>query len=212
MIKKIAFTTVLTYLYFASFGQSVNPTYLGISPAHFFRNTFLVHLETGYAKDKTIAILPGVILKDNGNEKLKGFQVEVQPRFYLIHPSFEALESENSIVLQPYISPYYGYFTLEREYTSYGYNPNTGQGTTKDFVRNINAHSGGIILGCRLNITNNFYVDVNAGGGFRFANIDDTIYNEDPNIFPVYEDYDIFDFDYTGITPKVGLVLGVRLH
>jgi hypothetical protein len=193
--------------------QSTKPIYLGISPTHFFRNTFLLHSEFGIAKDKTLAIFPGVILKEGVNEDLQGFQIEVQPRFYLIHPSFESMDTKyGGARLQPYIAPYYGFMDLKRNYKGYGYDPKTQLTLEKEFERNATAHSGGVLIGCRGNLTKNLYIELNAGGGFRFANIDDTITKEDPNIFPYYYDSNIFDFDYTGIAPKIGLLVGIRFH
>lgn len=196
-----------------SFGQNVKPAYLSISPSHFFRNTFLVSFEFGIGRDKTIAIMPGVILKQNGTEKYKGFQAEIQPRFYLIHPSFENMGDSKygGARLQPYVAPYYGFLSLQKDYTLYRYDPNNQTNNPKDFVRNTTAHTGGILIGCRANLTKNLFLELNAGGGFRFADIKDTVYNEDPNEFPIYEDYNIFDFDYTGITPKIGFLVGIRL-
>ena len=214
MSKNILVALLMITLANIAHSQSVQPGYLSISPSHFFRNTFLLSYETGIGKDKTIAILPGVILKQNGSEKYKGFQAEIQSRFYLLHPSFANMEESKygGARIQPYVAPYYSYMSLQKDYTLYSYNPNNPSGEAKDFERNTTAHSGGVIVGCRINFTKNLFIDFNAGGGFRFADIEDTVYAEDPNLFPIYEDYNIFDYDYTGITPKIGFLVGIRLY
>ncbi|MBK8699596.1 MAG: hypothetical protein IPN29_08640 [Saprospiraceae bacterium] len=204
---------VITLSFAASAQKSVKPGFIAISPVHFFRNTFVASFETGIGKDKTLVFMPGVVLKDSENEDLKGFVGEIHFRYYLLHPSFEGMDTKHGGArLQPYVGPYYQYTNLTKTYPGYKYDPVTGNSTKKEFERNTTAHAGGVSVGCRALLTRNLFLDLNVGGGFRFANVDDTIFDEPQGEYPYYEDYNIFDYEYTGIAPKVGFTIGIRIY
>ena len=66
----------------------------------------MVNYETGIGKDKTLVFSPGVVLKDNANESLTGFIGELQFRYYLIHPSFDYMDTKyGGVRLQPHVAP-----------------------------------------------------------------------------------------------------------
>lgn len=192
--------------------QTVNPGFLSFSPFQFFRNAFMVNYETGIGKDKTLVFSPGVVLKDNANESLTGFIGELQFRYYLIHPSFDYMDTKyGGVRLQPYVAPYYQYSSIQKELPSYYYDPQTGNGKNYDLTRDITTHAGGVLVGCRGLLTKNLFVDLGIGGGFRLSQLEDSYSIAIPPQ-PVYESYDIFDYEYRGIAPKVLFTLGIRLY
>ena len=208
--------TLIAIFMFAAFsliGQTNKPGYLGISPFHFFRNTFVATYETGIGQDKTLLFSPGVILKDNQNESISGFTGELQFRYYLIHPSFEGMDTKlGGARWQPYVAPYYQYSSISKEFPGYYYDPLGG--TSKEYTtsRDITAHAGGVLVGCRALLTKNLFVDLTVGGGFRLSDVKDSYSIVLTEPVPVYNDFDIFDYEYKGIAPKVAFTVGIRLY
>lgn len=193
--------------------QSVKPGFMGISPIHFFRNAFVASYETGIGKDKTIFIAPGVILKDNNNESLTGFTAEVQFRFYLVHPSFDKMDSKyGGARWQPYVAPYYQFNGIEKKFQSYYYDPVLSTSREYTVTRDISANAGGILFGCRAVLTRNLFADVSLGGGFRLSENNESYSINIPSSENIYNTYDIFDYEYRGIAPKFALTLGFRIY
>lgn len=198
---------------FSLLGQTVKPGFLGISPFHFFRNTFVATYETGIGQDKSVLISPGVILKDNLNESITGFLAEVQFRYYLIHPSFEGMDTKyGGARWQPYVAPYYQYTSISKEFPGYYYDPLGGLSKEYTTNRDITAHAGGVLVGCRALLTKNLFVDLTLGGGFRLSEVKDSYSIVLPEPVPVYNNFDIFDYEYKGIAPKVAFTVGIRLY
>lgn len=196
----------------AGHSQVVKPGFLAISPVHFFRNAFVATYETGIAKDKTILISPGVILKDNNNESLTGFTGEVQFRFYLVHPSFDKMDTPyGGARWQPYVAPYYQFNSIEKKFQSYYFDPVLSTSKEYTITRDITSNAGGILFGCRAVLTRNLFVDVSLGGGFRLS---DNAESNSINVpkTDIYNTYDIFDYEYRGIAPKFALALGFRIY
>ena len=192
--------------------QTVKPGFLSISPFHFFRNAFVVNYETGIGKDKTLVFSPGVVLKDNANESLTGFIGELQFRYYLVHPSFDKMDTRyGGARLQPYVAPYYQYASIQKVQPNYYYDPQTGTGSNYELTRDITSHAGGVLVGCRGLLTKNLFIDLALGGGFRLSELEDS-YSVNIPPQPVYDSFDIFDYEYRGIAPKVLFTLGIRLY
>ncbi len=70
--------------------------------------------------------------------------------------------------------------------------------------RAFNVYYGGILLGTQVFVNQIFTIDVNFGGGLRLVQIDGE------KSFSKYKN--ITSLDYSGVVPRVGLIIGIIQH
>jgi len=70
--------------------------------------------------------------------------------------------------------------------------------------RSFNVYYGGILLGTQVFVNQIFTLDINFGGGLRLVQIDGE------KSFSKYKS--ITSLDYSGVVPRVGLILGIIQH
>lgn len=70
--------------------------------------------------------------------------------------------------------------------------------------RAFNVYYGGILLGTQIFVNQIFTIDVNFGGGLRLVQIDGE------KSFSKYKS--ITSLDYSGVVPRIGLILGIIQH
>ena len=123
---------------------------------------------------------------------ITGFGIMVQPRHYLL-PNVDA-------PVGLYVAPYFSYRKVW--ITSEAYVWEGDQYITKDKIRNLDIFSAGVLIGGRLGVIKNlFSIDIYGGAGLKLSK-----YTDDSN-FTRYKR--IWDLDYSGVTPTIGLSIGI---
>ena len=158
--------------------------YIFLDPFPAFHNI----LQLGYERifmdaSKSILISVGVLVRGYNSDIEKGFSDELQFRFYL--NDLRNPGQGNKLKYAFHFSPFFAHRYIDaRSYMTYDYS---------------NSVSAGIISGMK-GTYGHFVFDIYLGGGFKksFTNKDN----------PVFESKDIFDDNFTGIRPKIGLLLG----
>ena len=174
---------------------------LKLSPFEFGRSQFQLGYERYYKnKTRSIVILPSFILKRSNNEKSDGAELGLQYRMYLS-------QNDGGIFHRiGYYSALYGLgMTLREEYKLFKYGPNDPNGVPYTATNSIKSVEGGVLLGIQIDITQRIVLDFFAGGGVRYSDVVDQRTVQEN----YYENYSVFDREYTGIKPRIGFQLGV---
>lgn len=179
-----------------------------ISPFEFGNEEFQISYEHYFKNRKSsIQLMPSFILKDNQDESKTGVQVMGQYRIFLSHLRGD----EGKSILGFYnLGLYGGVYALYLDYSEdylYGYyNDMTNEFINEEFTKDLTSFEGGAILGVQVDITNRFVIDFYVGGGIRKTDIEDTKVLPEGQVDYFY--YGVFDREYTGVKPKLGLQLG----
>ncbi len=181
---------------------------LKISPAHYINSTFLMTLEQYlYEKRSSLVISPGVILKKNQDIFLRGATLETQYRIYLSRGIRNDDSSLGFAALGFYTAPYlHGLYFEEDYYRSY-WLQHSGEYERQEFEKVVSSIAGGLLMGLQIDVTARFVVDLFVGGGFKWADVRDS-YDDADIDDQYYENYGVFEREYTGIVPKGGLMIG----
>jgi hypothetical protein len=179
-----------------------------LSPIEFANSEFQFSYERYFNNRKSsIIITPSILLKDQGEESFSGVQAMVQYRLYLTHLQkgiHKTLQMHN---IGFYGGPYVLGLTYQEDYSSGYFDLDRNEFINKLYHKDIKAIEGGAIMGIQLDITERIVLDMFVGGGIRYANVDDDILLDQPDDNYFY--YDVFDVEYTGVKPKLGLQLGI---
>jgi hypothetical protein len=184
---------------------------LKISPIEFGKAEFQATYERYFnERSSSISIMPSIILKDSYSESQEGYQIMVQYRFYLSHLR---KDEGNSIFGMHNLGFYAGFYGLALDYSKdyeQGYYNNTTMDYEMDqFTRSQTTYEGGALIGLQMDITKRIILDMYVGGGIRRTNLTDTI-EDNPNYTDNYYYYfDVFDREYNGVKPRLGLQLGI---
>jgi hypothetical protein len=158
--------------------------YIFLHPFPSFHNTLQLGYERIFIDDgKSILISGGFIAKGYNSELDMGFADELQFRFYL--NNLKNMGQRNKFRYAFHFSPFFAHKYIHvRSYMAYDYS---------------NSISAGIISGMK-GTYSRFVFDIYLGGGFKksFSN----------NDTPLFYSRDIREDNYTGIEPKIGLLLG----
>ena len=179
-----------------------------ISPFEFGNSEFQLTYEKYSAMRRhSILFMPSVILKDNGQESKKGVVGMMQYRFFLTQLRKGKNKTMGMYNIGFYTGPYLRGSIYNEVYQSTYFDETTNEYLTKEFEKDITAAEGGVLLGIQFDITPRIILDMYVGGGVRYADVEDTyddfaseeIYRSSPGVF---------DREYTGVKPKVGLQIG----
>lgn len=183
---------------------------LKISPVEFGKAEFQLTYER-YFNDRSssLSIMPSIILEDSFNESQEGYQLMAQYRFFLTHLR---KDQGKSVFGFHNIGFYAGVYGLALDYQK-DYMAGYWDDFTMDYIENEYTHDqtsyeGGAIIGLQIDISNRILLDMYIGGGIRKTDATDTI-DDDPNIDMYYRDYNVFDREYNGVKPRLGLQLGI---
>lgn len=182
---------------------------LKISPIEFGNAEFQLSYERYFGdRSSSIQIMPSFILEENGDESREGFQAMLQYRFFLSHLNKD--EGKTFWGLQNfgfYAGAYGLYFYQNEDRLVYWYDPMNPGDNYDNFNKEITAGEGGAIIGMQVDVTERIIIDFYVGGGIRYTDIvDEYIPNENT---PYYEYYDVFDPEYKGVKPRLGLQIGI---
>jgi hypothetical protein len=184
---------------------------LKISPIEFGKAEFQATYERyfGENRNSSISIMPSIILEDSFNESQEGYQIMLQYRFYLTHLR---KDEGNAIFGMHNFGFYAGFYGLGLDYTrdyQAGYCDEITQNYIEDeYTRTQTSYEGGALIGLQLDITKRIVLDMYVGGGIRKTDMTDTI-DDNPNIDDYYRYFDVFDREYNGVKPRLGLQLGI---
>ena len=184
---------------------------LKISPVEFGKAEFQVSYERYFGKDRnsSLSIMPSIILEDSFNESREGYQIMAQYRFFLTHLR---KDEGNSIFGMHNIGFYAGFYGLaldySRDYMAGYYDESSMQWIEKEYNRDQTSLEGGALIGLQMDITDRICLDMYLGGGIRKTDYTDTI-EDDINIENYYNSYDVFDREYNGVKPRLGLQVGI---
>jgi len=213
-MKKFKFLFLICSLSsYSLIGQNTN-TYeyqnaLKISPIEFAQSQFQITYEH-YLNNRatSVLIIPTITLKDNGLESKKGIEGMLQYRFFLSH----LIKGEHKTLGMHNIGFFTGPYALgmvyNEEYQRGYYMQSRDEYVMDIFEKDIKAAEVGAIIGIQFDITPKILLDLYVGGGIRYADTEDTfeqVTDTDTNYFDAY---DVFDQEYTGVKPKLGLQLG----
>ena len=180
-----------------------------ISPAEFGNAQFEISYERYFGdRSSSLIILPSIFLKEDIRESKEGYQLGAQYRVYLSH----VRNDEKSVFLGfhnigLYAGVYAQYLDYTEDYQFSWWNDKLGESFTQSMTKDVNATEGGAIIGVQIDITKKILIDFYIGGGVRYSDFTDTkIDVVDPNYY--YEDVSVFDPEYKGVKPKIGLQLG----
>ncbi len=192
---------------------------LKISPIQFGKSYFEFAYEFGMkGGQSSIQIAPMIMLKRNNFEEFRGIQGEIQYRNYLKKWNDTETKLGPFSNIDFFVGLYGLGLSFERDYTAEFY-PNINQMPTvvrEDHTRNIFATEAGIFVGMKFIVGKRITLDLLAGGGVRYSEIDDSIdnsiyFNEDTNYYYYDDDNEVFDLGYYGVKPKLNLQIGITL-
>ncbi|MEL6560091.1 MAG: hypothetical protein AAFQ94_18015 [Bacteroidota bacterium] len=179
-----------------------------LAPFQFVDNTFFLSYES-FNQDFTKSFNVGLGFKtaSDFNEEELGFKYEVQYRFYVNgFKPYTPKRKEASYRRGIYASVYFSglYTQIESEFSTF--DPVGNFSTFRTNERTINAFNPGVTIGIQRSVWDILYLDFYVGGGVRFASVRDS-----DDLFPDnrFEFQDIYDTDYEGVFPKIGINVGI---
>lgn len=176
-----------------------------LNPLDLIFSNFEVSYERDLKKDRTSFMLTsGVFLQHREDEKTEsGFNVELQYRvnMFTYPPSKNGFRS--NIFFAPYINFRYKDYEDLRSGQNYIIQPFGGKDSlmVQKTDANLRSYGAGIVMGIRLTAFNNrFCFGIYGGGGLKYSNVKG---------FKSVFDNSIVDGNYTGITPKFSVQMGL---
>ncbi|MFZ4546434.1 MAG: DUF3575 domain-containing protein [Bacteroidales bacterium] len=195
-MKKILFAVLFTTCVASGFAQILatanSPEYkniLKMSASLFTRSTFQMGYERFFNPNTSFLVSAGMSFKDSDYEKVWGVRTEAQMKFH-VYTVVKPLQSHRL-----YFAPYLMNEYYETEGSHYDYNGNSYWQT-----ETFDAFGGGMLFGWSFSFANRINLDIYTGGGLRKTfNYDNSEY---------YYDNGVFDYAYSGISPRLGIDIG----
>lgn len=182
---------------------------LKISPIEFAQSRFQITYER-YLNDRSSSflIMPTVTLKDNSVESKKGVEGMFQYRFFLSHLKKGQNKTLGMSNIGFFTGPYALGMIYNEEYQRGYYFEARDEYIMGEFEKDVSGAEIGAIIGVQFDITPKLLLDFYVGGGIRYTDVTDSFDEVAPNDRNYRESYDVFDQEYTGVKPKLGLQLG----
>ena len=159
-------------------------------------------------RTSSIMIAPSVTLLESNEESKSGWEVMGQYRFYLTHLRKDKQEMFLNVHNYGFYTGVYGLYSNYKEDFIRGYwDEQNNLYVNEEYNKVVNAFEGGALIGIQIDVTKRILVDFYIGGGIRQAEISDT-YLESITTPEYYDSYGIFDQEYKGVKPKIGLLIG----
>jgi hypothetical protein len=170
----------------------------------FFAGTFWTGVEFPLKNKKSIYVSGIATYGSNfdSDKELIGYGAEFQYRSYLGKGSF----TTNYPIYMAAQLMYRHIDRYERKVSSYFTDPISFESSPiytegKDA---FNVYYAGLLIGCQIFVNQIFTVDLNFGGGLRLSQATDS------KSFTKYKN--ISNLDYSGVVPRVGIVIGIIQH
>jgi len=158
-------------------------------------------------RNTSFIIAPSIILRETNDEVVEGWQMMAQYRFYLTHLRKDQRHNFLNVYNYGFYAGLYGlYLDYNEKYTRWFWDYNTNENISAEFKKDVQSYEGGALLGIQIDITKRILVDFYIGGGIRKSERTDTyiVFEPDYN-----SSYGIFNPSYTGVKPKIGLMIGI---
>ncbi len=182
---------------------------LKVSPFAFAASKFQVSYERTFKEKKhSLMLTPAIILKDNGVESKKGFETMLQYRIILTQLRKGTNKTMRMHSVRFYTGPYANGLLYSENYQNGYYDKVTETYLTKVFTKEVYAIEGGVLIGIQFDVTKRIILDFYAGGGVRYSDVDDEYEDYVQEDEYNFTDYGVFEMEYTGIKPKLGMQLG----
>ncbi len=211
-MKKLIILPLLFFIIENTSGQRMNA--LKLSPFELGFSKFQVSYErTMPGLKQTFQISPAIFLKQ-GQESKEGFEIMAQYRYILNR--FPKEEGGRIFLGMHSISWYSGAYALYQDYSEDFiegiYNEATFEYSNQAFTSTNQSFEGGVLMGIQFNITERILVDFYTGGGIRKSEVNDEYrdFIEDMDLM-YYDEYGVFDPQFTGVKPKFGFMVGITL-
>lgn len=214
MKKLILFTLVSLLFIGVNIGQKTSEHFskknaLKINPTSFGNAKFQLSYER-FLGDRNSSILfsPSIVLKDSYEESKIGWEIMGQYRFYLTHLRKDKQKTFLGVYNYGFYAGMYGlYSNYEEDYMRYFWDSSNSQQQNEEVNKEVKAAEGGALIGMQIDITPRILIDFYVGGGIRTTEVSDTYL--DNNTPEYYEPYGVFDPEYKGVKPTIGLLLGI---
>ena len=205
----ITILMMIPFLLMAQEGHFGYNNAVKISPVELGNAEFQMSYEKYFGeRTSSIMISPSFILKEEGQESKKGWQIMGQYRFYLTHIRKDQQSTFLGLHNVGFYTGLYGqYLDYDEDYISGYWDEKTQLYITDIFDKKINAYEGGAIIGMQIDVTPRIILDFYIGGGIRYTEIEDN--RTDPNNYDYYESYSVFDVEYKGVKPRIGFQIGI---
>ncbi len=206
-MKKYLFIIVLAFS-FSGFSQGIKYTkndtikYIVKNEIpRFFAGTFWTGVEFPLQNKKSIYISGIATYGSNfdSEKELIGYGAEFQYRSYLGKGNF----TTNFPIYMAAQLMYRHIDRFERKVSSYNVDPVSSPVYTEGKDA-FNVYYAGLLIGCQVFVNQIFTVDLNFGGGLRLSQATDS------KSFTKYKN--ISNLDYSGVVPRVGVVIGIIQH
>ena len=173
----------------ATANSDENKNILKRSASLFTRSTFQMGYERFFNSNTSFLVAAGLNFKDSDYEKVWGVRTEAQMKFHV----YTVVKPQLSHRL--YFAPYILNEYFETEGLRYNNNGNSSWQTDT-----FDAFGGGMLFGWSFSFANRINLDIYTGGGLRKT----FNYNQDE----YYYNDSVFDYNYSGISPRLGIDLG----
>lgn len=214
-MKKITLSLLLVAFFFTMNAQeATNYKYrnaLKISPVEFAQSRFQISYELyNRARSQSLLVMPSLILEENGKDVKKGAELMMQYRFFLSHLKKGENKTMGFYDIGFYAGPYMLIMSYYEDYEREIYFPGKGTAEKLAFEKDVDAVEAGVILGIQLDVTPRILLDFYIGGGIRQSDVMDSYDGFDnPDDYYYEPSYGVFDLEYTGVKPKLGLQVGI---
>lgn len=209
-MKKYLFIIVLAFS-FSGFSQGIKYTkndtikYIVKNEIpRFFAGTFWTGVEFPLQNKKSIYVAGIATYGSNfdSDKELIGYGAEFQYRSYLGKGNF----TTNFPIYMAAQLMYRHIDRFERKVSNYIVDPVTFVSTPSytEGKDAFNVYYAGLLIGCQVFVNQVFTVDLNFGGGLRLSQATDS------KSFTKYKN--ISNLDYSGVVPRVGVVIGIIQH
>jgi len=216
-MKNIILILFISFLFFPdSYGQEntshfTNQNALKVSPFALGKATFQVSYERFFMNRRSsLFIAPSVIIKETNDQSKTGWELMGQYRLFLTHVRKDEQPTFLGVHNYGFYTGLYGLYFISTEDYMVNYWDNTdGIQKHEKSTRDIDATEGGVLLGIQVDITPRILIDFYVGGGIRNTDVMDSFLDDNPPTDYYYADYGVFDPEYKGVKPKIGLLLGI---
>lgn len=209
-MKKYLFIIVLAFS-FSGYSQGIKYTkddtirYIVKNEIpRFFAGTFWTGVEFPLKNKKSIYVSGIATYGSNfdSDKELIGYGAEFQYRSYLGKGSF----TTNYPIYMAAQLMYRHIDRYERKVSSYFTDPVSfvSSPVYTEGKDAFNVYYAGLLIGCQVFVNQIFTVDLNFGGGLRLSQATDS------KSFTKYKN--ISNLDYSGVVPRVGVVIGIIQH
>ena len=187
------------------------PNEIKVSPIQFGKAFFELSYELMLnGGRKSIQFSPTIMLKKSAFEEFSGLQLEAQYRSYIKRLDRPDHNTWIFSDIDFYAGGYMSGTTFDSDAMRYHYDQERMEQITGIYNQKIKSLEGGVFVGIKLTFSDRLVLDLLAGGGVRYSDVDDPFSEMfDDSYIP--RTYDVFDVGYFGIKPKLNLQLGITL-